>query len=101
MMGYDRVERRLRRWERVRAAGMKRFIILWGVIGVGVPSALIFFALTIWRNQQGIGMGAATLVMSLVVFPAGGIFMGYIMWVMCELLYQLRKPLLGLSKFDG
>jgi hypothetical protein len=91
MMNQQRIERRLQRWERVRAAGRKRFIVLWGVLAWGIPGALLFSILIIRQEHQGFASGVGTIAASLITFPLGGILFGYSMWIMCECMYRVQK----------
>jgi phosphate/sulfate permease len=80
------IKRRLR-WEHIRAAGRKRFIVLWGVLGWGVCTALASSVLIIRIEHQSFWSGVGTVAVSLIVFPLCGIFFGYAMWIMCECVY--------------
>jgi hypothetical protein len=90
-MNRQRIERRLDRWERIRAAGRKRFIVLWGVLGWGVCSALLFSVWIIRSEHESFWSGVGTAAVSLIVFPLGGIFFGYMTWIMCECMYCVQK----------
>lgn len=70
------------RWTKIRERGRKRFVLLYGVLGWGVPTALLF---TIWNGfAEGWDGLLAKLLISLVIFPIGGIFWGMLMWAFLE-----------------
>lgn len=89
-------EERLAKWERVRAAGRDRFVMRCGVLGWGVPTAILYsLAGLLW--ERGLGEFALRLAISLLLFPLGGYFWGAIMWRHFEAAYakerqQLHPP---------
>src|SRR5688572_26637056 len=90
-MNRDRVERQLRRWERVRAAGRKRFILLWGVLGWGVSTGLLFSATIIPSERPSFSTAVVTVVVSVILFPLGGFFFGYWLWQVGNWNYRFQK----------
>ena len=90
-MNRERVERQLRRWERTRTAGMKRFIVVWGVLAWGLTTGLLTSVLIIREEQYGAGEAAAVVLAFLVVTPPVGALWGYAMWFMCEWMYRVQK----------
>ncbi len=67
---------------RLTKLGRKRYILRVGVLGWGVPVAILFSLV------QGFQLGwdgfLFHLIPALVLFPIGGIFFGMIMWRMAR-----------------
>jgi hypothetical protein len=69
--------KQLERLRRLRARGPAPFILRRGVLGWGVPTAVLFSALMSWWEGEpflGILPGA------LVTFGAGGVLFGWLIW---------------------
>ena len=65
-----------------RKLGRKQFVLRYGVLGWGVPVAIFFSLLQGYlHGWQGF---AFQLLPALILFPAGGIFYGQIMWWLLE-----------------
>ncbi|MGH6814307.1 MAG: hypothetical protein ACREC6_01235 [Hyphomicrobiaceae bacterium] len=76
---------RSKRWEATRQQGRRRFILVYGVLGWGVPTGILF-SLASWFFDPNLNvMVAAPLAM--IVFPIGGILWGRWMWHVGERAY--------------
>jgi len=71
------------KWESIRARGKSRYIFLYGIIGWGVPTAILYTILTslfeirtLTFNQEIL----KTFLISIILFPIGGIFFGLWTW---------------------
>ena len=64
--------------------GRTRFVLLYGVLGWGVPTAILF-ALVQGYLDGWDGL-LLKLMMALVLFPLGGIAWGLFMWKMQQLM---------------
>ncbi|WP_207952245.1 hypothetical protein [Paenibacillus turpanensis] len=85
-------EKQMRRWERKRSNGKWSFVILSGMLGWGIPTAILFtiFTFILDHGFQWEQIGSdfwETAVTSLIVFPLGGIGWGLIMWFIMERSY--------------
>ncbi|MBU2886377.1 hypothetical protein KO507_11435 [Gilvimarinus agarilyticus] len=65
------------RLERTVQKGMLKFILVSGVLGWGVSTAILF---SIIQHFTGTTQTINTVVLSLVLFPVGGLFWGGAMW---------------------
>lgn len=59
--------------------GMVRFIVLRGVLGWGITTALIVQMIMSFSSDKSFFDGLTT---SLITFPLGGILYGYVTWLM-------------------
>ena len=57
--------------------GMMRFVLVSGVLGWGIPTAILF---SIIQHFTGTPQTISTVAFSLVLFPIGGLFWGAAMW---------------------
>lgn len=62
--------------------GRNRFVLLVGVLGWGVPTAILFVVLQCL--QEGWDSFLVQLVIALIIFPLGGLAWGLLMWKMME-----------------
>jgi hypothetical protein len=75
------------RWERQRAMGRRAFVWRYGVLGWGLPAALLTIAYA-FIKEQGFSWSAASaspklragVVITLVIFPALGHMFGGRLW---------------------
>lgn len=56
---------------------MWRFILLRGVIGWGISTAVLFQLIMSWISDVDFFEG---IQRSMIIFPLGGILFGYLMW---------------------
>jgi hypothetical protein len=67
------------RARRAVEGGLPRFVLLHGVLGWGIPTGLLFVLLT-WIIQGRPEDLAAFLAVNAVIWPAGGLGFGLLMW---------------------
>lgn len=82
------------KWERMRAKGRKKYIIYNGVVGWGIPTAILYSILTTLWETQTIELNNEffeTLIISIILFPLGGIGFGIWTWHAFESNYQKNK----------
>jgi hypothetical protein len=65
-------------WIRISKLGRNKYIFFFGVLGWGLPVAILF------ALQQGFFNDITTswpeLILAFTIFPIGGVFWGYFMW---------------------
>jgi hypothetical protein len=71
-------EKRLRRWAKTRFRGVRRFILVNGVIGWGMTSGALFSVL-MWFFNPGFN-ATAGLCVALILFTPLGVIWGWIFW---------------------
>lgn len=62
--------------------GRSKFVLLFGVLGWGVPTAIMFALIQAYRD--GWDGFLPTLIIALILFPLGGILWGRMMWWMMQ-----------------
>jgi Na+-driven multidrug efflux pump len=75
------------KWERVRAAGRARFVLVYGVVGWGVTVAVLYSLVSYFLLDQSFWRA---LIISLVLFPIGGYWLGKQWWDVNEKKYGGR-----------
>jgi hypothetical protein len=79
-------EDKIREWEATRKGGKWRFVLKQGVLRWGVVTALLFSILMHFvQPQEPIWLRP---LISIVVFPLGGILFGYWLWAIGERNYR-------------
>lgn len=79
-------EKQLRKRERLIAMGKKKFVWRQGVLGWGVPTAVLYNVLMyLWDYGMTTDELASEAFwtrasMSLILFPLGGVLFGWLMW---------------------
>ncbi|WP_025025801.1 hypothetical protein [Caldalkalibacillus mannanilyticus] len=73
-------------WAEIQKRGKINFILTNGVIGWGIPTAILVFLFTqflefglnfsLYFSNEWVG----DLLINLIVFPIGGIFFGWLLW---------------------
>ena len=63
--------------ERTVQKGMARFVLVSGMLGWGIPTAILF---SIIQHSTGTPQTISTVALSLVLFPIGGLLWGAAMW---------------------
>lgn len=76
------VPREWRKWASIRARGSSRFILLAGVLGWGLPVAILWAAIT--SRMASVEEFASYLIPAIVLFPLGGYLWGLLMWKWME-----------------
>jgi hypothetical protein len=74
------------KWERARQSGSRRYILLHGVLGWGVPTAVLWSALMAALAHGGGFLH--NLAVAIVLFPLGGIAFGAWIWSIKERKYS-------------
>jgi hypothetical protein len=78
-------EKQREKWSKTRKKGRTRFIWLYGVVGWGVVTGVLWAAAMAF---QGLGHLPLLLPLALIVFPIGGFFFGRKMWTTFEDQFQ-------------
>ncbi|MEP0355868.1 hypothetical protein [Paraglaciecola sp.] len=65
--------------------GAVRFILIHGVIGWGISTAILFKFIMQFKDDKPFFDG---IIEALIMFPIGGIFFGAIMWVIMRSQYK-------------
>jgi len=74
---------KLNKWERIRARGKMRYVIIHGVISWGIPAAILTSVITTLWETKTLKFNSefvSDLLISLVVFPIFGIVFGLWTW---------------------
>jgi hypothetical protein len=66
------------KWPKFEKLGRKQFILRYGVLGWGLPVAIGYSVSMAY--QQGWDSFPIFLILSLILFPLGGILFGRLMW---------------------
>jgi hypothetical protein len=85
MVGRTLTARQAAKWERARRLGPVRFILLLGLLGVGVTAGVLFVAVETWTTDQPFG---SLVVEAIVVWPIVGLVWGVLMWLIGERSYR-------------
>jgi hypothetical protein len=78
------------RWEKTRTAGPIRFIMLYGVLGWGVLTGLLFSMIFPLYGPPNATFGKVA-ALAIPAFAAGGLVWGAIMWIASERAYQKHR----------
>lgn len=73
----------LAQWQKTRARGMRRFVLVAGVLSWGVP---MFFVMTFIIGKPGIR--PAMIAISALIWLLGGALFGISMWFVTERQYR-------------
>ncbi|WP_312370090.1 hypothetical protein [Stenotrophomonas sp.] len=68
----------IEKWQNIRSKGMLRFVVVRGILGWGLGTAVLF-TLIQWL-MGGAKEVPQTWAISFVLFPVAGIFWGMFMW---------------------
>jgi hypothetical protein len=70
------------KWAKLCKLGRTQFVLRYGVLGWGIPTAILFSLIQSYRfGWDGF---LFQLLPALILFPIGGIFFGRFMWRMLE-----------------
>ncbi|KMK75072.1 hypothetical protein [Alkalihalobacillus pseudalcaliphilus] len=89
--------RQKREWSEIREKGPIIYILKDGVLGWGIPTAILyFFFIRILDNgfafSQYFSEGWVwELMMALIIFPLTGLLFGWLMWILGERKYKRGK----------
>jgi hypothetical protein len=74
------------KWAKLREQGRSRFVWLYGVLGWGVSTAILF---SLWNGiRDGWDGFFFKLIPALVLFPLGGYLWGRFMWWFLETMHD-------------
>ncbi|HIY69955.1 MAG TPA: hypothetical protein H9827_00640 [Candidatus Luteimonas excrementigallinarum] len=73
------------RWAAIREKGALRFILIYGVLGWGVGTAVVFTGLMWLMGDADVGR---IFRFAALAFPIGGLAWGAIMWWVTERMYR-------------
>ncbi|NGM84792.1 hypothetical protein G5B47_20525 [Paenibacillus sp. 7124] len=80
------------KWEKIRSKGRKHFLFYRGVIGWGIPTAIIFtFFTELLENDHSITFDYSfymSLLKTLIILPVCGYFWGLWVWKWTEKNYK-------------
>ena len=76
---------KIERMEKIISKGKWHFVFWRGVVGWGIPTALLFKLIISLIGDQPFTDG---LVTALIIFPIGGIFFGLSMWFVMKRAYN-------------
>lgn len=88
----------MRQWEEKRALGRRGFMIRYGLVGWGIPAALLTIAYAVFA-EQGLAMDHETfstklrigIAAALVIFPTLGHYFGGRLWTAGEDRYEENR----------
>ena len=89
MMSAERADR----WAEVRKGGRTRFVVLHGVVGWGLTTALLFSVVMPLINEND--TFPELLPTALITFPIGGIAFGWFLWGVLERAYAKSRESSG------
>ena len=85
-------------WEQIKAGGRARFLVLFGVLGRGIPMALVF--LIVFLYLEGRAFDASLLrdggtwlrfLLASLLFSLGGVASSYARWRAMELRFESEE----------
>jgi hypothetical protein len=82
------------RWEKIKAKGKKKYIINHGILGGGIPTAILFTLITTWMDNKSLTFNqelCKSFLISLITFSASGILFGFWTWYCIERFYRKNK----------
>lgn len=71
------------KWELIRTRGKLRYIFVNGLLGWGVPTAILFTIMTSLFETKSLSFDqeiVKTFIISIIIFPIGGVFWGVWTW---------------------
>ena len=82
-------------WEKVKAGGRTRFLLLFGVLGRGIPMAAVFFIVFLYLEGRSFdaslladGKEWLRFLLAAALFSLGGIASSYARWRAMELRFE-------------
>lgn len=76
------------RWKSIRKGGKRRFVLLHGMMGWGLVTAVIWVFIMGIMAKGRIPLDMSRLWVAFVIFPLAGIVMGLVLWNHCEAEYR-------------
>lgn len=83
----------MEKWAKTREKGKQRFVLINGVLGWGVTTAILWAALMEYiEPSENIWVRS---IIALIIFPIAGVAFGHLMWKKSEKAYdkEIRKAL--------
>lgn len=78
------------RWERIRQVGRRRFVLYYGVLGMGLIGGLLYSLIDLLYHHKPFSW--EEFMIPLIVFPLGGICWGNWLWKRSESEYKKNAP---------
>ena len=76
----------MEKWAQIREKGKQRFVLVNGVLGWGVSTAILWvFLMEFLEPSENIWVRPIT---ALIIFPIAGVAFGYLMWNKSEKAYE-------------
>lgn len=76
---------KLEKLEKTLEKGKLKFVVLHGVLGWGVTTAILF---SVFQHLMGSSQTVSSIAVSLVAFPIGGMLWGIWMWHVLQKQYK-------------
>ncbi|QWU15322.1 hypothetical protein SAMN04487895_10814 [Paenibacillus sophorae] len=79
------------KWEQLRSKGKKNFIIYKGILGWGIPTAILFTLFMSFMENYSLIFDKSFVeffIIAIILFPAGGIVFGLWVWNWTERIYM-------------
>ncbi len=74
------------KWAKIREKGKQRFVLVNGVLGWGVPTAILWAVLMeLLDPSENIWVRP---IIALIIFPIAGIAFGHLMWNKSEKIFE-------------
>lgn len=74
------------KWENIRRKGLIRFILVWGVLGWGFSTGIIFSL--VFSMIVPVTLQARVWCLSIPAFAFAGLFFGATLWLVMEWRYR-------------
>ncbi|WP_334060504.1 hypothetical protein [Alteromonas sp. S005] len=76
----------MNKWAKIREKGKQRFVLVNGVLGWGLPTAILWvFLMEFLEPSENIWVRP---IIALIIFPIAGIAFGHLMWNKSEKAYE-------------
>ena len=100
IVGCEKMTKKFEKWEKLREKGKWNYILKYGVMIWGVGTA-VFFSLIISFVMERETSFFLILLISLILFPLGGIAWGAFMWSFIERSYARNKTTEQVAESDA
>lgn len=75
----------IRRWERIRARGLRRYVLVHGVLLYGLP---LFLVMTFVVHRQHVALRPVLALVLGLAWGLGGAAFGWVMWHVRDRMYR-------------
>jgi hypothetical protein len=75
----------IQRWERIRAMGMRRYVLVHGVLLYGLP---LFLVMTFVVHRDHVALRPGLLLVLALAWSLGGAVFGWVMWHLRDRMYR-------------